>query len=137
MLFLSSSKRQLKYAAYKISARAAELGLQVKPNWQIHRISRLHPVDMMGYRFSPYCTTLRKRVFRLARRALLRVRRAFRRGWPIGRRRAARLSSYHGYTSSTDCKLFLHRVGASRLFSLAFNLIKSCSKHYTLKSPHP
>ena len=101
--------------------RAGELGLQVKPNWQVHRICQAHPVDMMGYRFSRGVTTLRKRIFKAARRVLIRARRACRRGLRMGAHRARKLASYHGYTCAVACEKFLRRVGAEITYRIAFN----------------
>lgn len=125
MLLIGPNKRQLRYAAFHLMERAGEMGLQVKPQWQVHRITKKHPIDMMGYRFSPYCTTLRKRIFKLARRPLLRARRAYRHGKRMGCRRAVRLASYHGYTARTACHDFLHRVGAVYIFKIAFTTISN------------
>lgn len=126
MLLVGTNKRQLRYAAFRLMERAGELGLQIKPNWQVHRITRQHPVDMMGFRFSHGLTTLRKRVFRAARRMLIRAQRACRAGrrW-MSPRRARRIASYHGYTCAVACRGFLQRVAAELSFNIAFN-----STHY-------
>lgn len=121
MLLLGRNKRQLRYAAFALMRRAGELGLQIKRNWQVHRVSREHPVDMMGYRFCHGVTTLRRRVFKAARRALLRVGRMIRRGGRIEVRLARRLASYQGYTASAACKRFLERMGAAFIYKRAFN----------------
>lgn len=121
MLLLGANKRQLRYAAFTIMQRAGDLGLQIKPAWQVHRISTLHPVDMMGFRFSHGLTTLRKHIFKSARRALIRARRRLKRGVQLTRRLAHSLASYHGYTCSTACVAFLRRVRAQISCQTAFN----------------
>ena len=121
MLLIGPNKRQLRYAAFRLMERAGELGLQVKPNWQVHRICQAHPVDMMGYRFSRGITTLRKRIFKAARRVLIRARRACCRGLRMGAHRARKLASYHGYTCAVACEKFLRRVGAEITYRIAFN----------------
>ncbi len=123
MLLLGSNKRQLRYAAFRLMEQAGELGLQVKPSWQVWRVEVRHPVDMMGFRFSAYRTTLRKRVFKAARRVLLRAARKLERGGYMGLRCAFRLASYNGYTAATDCHMFLERVGARFLYNKAFKKI--------------
>lgn len=104
-------------------AGLSELGLQVKPSWQVWEVEVRHPVDMMGFRFSAYRTTLRKRVFKAARRVLLRAARRLERGGYMGLRCAFRLASYNGYTAATDCHMFLERVGARFLYNKAFKKI--------------
>lgn len=125
MLLVGKNKRQLRYAACKLVERAGDLGLQVKTNWQVHKIQREHPVDMMGYRFSHGLTTLRKRVFKAARRVLLRAARQIRRGRGMGVQRARKLASYHGYTGSAACGGFMRRMGAGMIYKEAFNVIKN------------
>lgn len=121
MLLIGSNKRQLRYAACKLVTAAGDLGLQVKPNWQVHRVCKAHPVDMMGYRFCHGVTTLRKRIFKAARRVLIRARRALRKGWRMGPQRARKLASYHGYTCGVAVGKFLRRVGAAYTYKIAFN----------------
>lgn len=120
MLLLGSNKRQLRFAAQKLVTAAGELGLQIKPTWQVHRVSPGHPLDMMGYRFAQGVTTLRRRVFKAARRALLRGRRELRKTGEMCRKRARQLASYHGYMQGVACQSFAAGADAWRVFTIAF-----------------
>lgn len=120
MVLIGPNKRKLAAAARQVVEMVQAKGLDVKPGWQVHRITRQHPLDVMGVRFSPRVQTLRKRIFRRARRALLRVKRALR-----GRRRlthgmAMRTSAYHGWLVHSSCLAFRQRVGESASMKAIF-----------------
>lgn len=129
MLLFGTSKRGLKAAVQMLIERASELGLVIKSNWHVFKIERHRPVDTMGYRFSHNTATLRRRVFKLARRVLLRAKRRYRVQGRLGMRMARRLASYYGYFVSSACKSFLARIGACLTFQLAFKEIASYAKN--------
>lgn len=129
MLLLGTNKRGLKAAAQALTTRAEELGLEVKPEWHVFKITPQRPVDVMGFRFSHGMTTLRKRIFKAARRAILRAGRSYRKRGRIGLRMSCRLASYHGYMLTTACKCFLHRTGAHLIFQTAFKQTSSHAKN--------
>lgn len=121
MLFLGTNKRRLKSACKAIVAFIENtLRLKVKSDWQIHKISVNHPIDIMGFRFSHNLTTLRKRVFRLARRSILRAKRKVR-----SLKFCARLMSYKGYMDYTASKTVLYKLNAVKFFQKASNLISA------------
>ena len=119
MLFLGTNKRRLKSACKAIVAFIENtLHLKVKSDWQIHKISVNHPIDIMGFRFSHNLTTLRKRVFRLARRSIIRAKRKVR-----SLKFCVRLMSYKGYMDYTASKTVLYKLNAVKFFQKASNLI--------------
>ena len=121
MLFLGTNKRRLKKACKAIVTFIENtLHLKVKSDWQIHGISTDHPVDIMGFRFSHNITTLRKRVFRLARRSIIRAKRKVR-----SLKFCARLMSYKGYMDYTSSKTVLYKLNAVKFFQKASNLISA------------
>lgn len=124
LLLIGSNKRRLRKAVYAIIERI-ELtkGLQVKPNWFIRACSTERPIDIMGIRFSPRRQTLRKRIFRRARRAFLRLARFMRHHAKASRKLARRVASYNGWFSRTDCKNFLSRIRAAIVMKVASNII--------------
>lgn len=120
MLFIGANKRHITKAVESIIARAKEaLHLTIKPSWQVHKISQRHPVDMMGFRVSPGGTvTLRKHIFKKARRLMLKVKRG-----NFALRQALRLMSYRGYMLSTATKYVQRTLNAIKSFSRASNII--------------
>lgn len=121
MLFLGTNKRKLKAACKNIIKFVkTSLKLTVKSDWQIHEISFDHPVDIMGYRFTNAVTTVRKRVFRLARRMFIRASRGVH-----SVSFCRRLMSYKGYTDSSSSKTVLYKLNAVKFFQKASNLISA------------
>lgn len=121
MLFLGTNKRRLKSACKSIVEFIEHtLHLKVKSDWQIHKISLNHPIDIMGFRFSHNLTTLRKRVFRLARRSIIRAKRKVH-----SLKFCARLMSYKGHLDYTASKTVLYKLNAVKFFQKASNLISA------------
>ncbi len=137
MLLLGSNRRQLRFAVLTLIERAGELGLQIKRGWHVFQIEHKRPVDMMGYRFSQSRTTLRKRVFKSARRVIIRAKRRLRRGRGLSLPYAARLASFNGYTSSAACNRFLDQIGARKLYKAAFNHISKYNQNRWTKHDTP
>lgn len=98
MLLLGSNRRALRRACEDISLYARrELGLEVKVGWQVQEVTRRHPIDLMGYRYERSGrVSLRRRIYRFARRMVLRVKRA-----GVAGARWSRLASYKGYMERT------------------------------------
>ena len=73
----------------------------------------------MGFRFSRGRVTVRKRIFRRARRALMRIgaRIRSRRRVPVAL--AMRLLSYKGWLLFANCSRFLRRHNADFVFAVA------------------
>lgn len=121
MLLLGTNKRHLFRAANTLIRYAKNvLGLAVKPNWQVYRVTHEHPVDMMGYRFSHNRITIRKRVFKTLRRTLIRIK--YRSNLTL--HAARRMASYYGYLVNTDSKGFLKHQKACQILDKAFQYIK-------------
>lgn len=124
MLFVGPNKRQLTRAVISIIDRAKKvLHLTIKPDWQVHLASKRHPVDMMGFRVSPgKCVSLRKRIFKCARRILKRIGAVH---GHLSLRQALRVMSYKGYLTSTDTRTVQRRLHAIKFYSRAANTISS------------
>lgn len=67
--------------------------------------------------------TLRKRIFRRARRAFVRLARAIRQHRKASKKLARRVISYYGWLSQTDCKNFINRVRAACVMAVAARII--------------
>lgn len=124
LLLIGSNKRKLSKAVYAIIERI-ELtkGLQVKPNWFIRACSTERPIDIMGIRFSPRRQTIRKRIFRRARRAFLRLARFMRHHAKASIKLARRVVSYNGWFSRTNCKTFISRIRSAAVMKVAASII--------------
>lgn len=123
MTLIGSNRRKLAAAASKVQSMIEAKGLAVK-EWQVVRCSRNHPIDVMGVRFCAGSETLRKRIFRRARRSLIRAGRALR-----GRAKATscllyRCASYRGWLLRSDCSHFMRRMCADGIERRIFNQLK-------------
>ena len=108
----------------KAVERVVELGLSIKPGWRVFRVGRKNeaggqPVDMMGFRFFRNVVTVRRRIFRRGRRALLRVLRCVRERRQVPVSLARRCVTYKGYFDFSDCARFLAAVRARFVFRVA------------------
>lgn len=121
MLLTCTNKRYLKKLVQLLLKKAEELQLTIKNNWQIHEVCRQHPIDAMGYRFSNRLTTLRKRIFKAARRTLLRADKKIKQYHSLSEYIARRLASFNGYTGNTNCTYFLNNIHANSIYTIAFN----------------
>ncbi len=120
MHLLGRNKRQLRRAAETLIEMALERNLTVKPGWNVHKIDKQHPVDIVGYRFSQNCITIRKTTFAPLRARLLKAKRAKQKGKPTSLARSRALSSYHGYTKIACTRKFFERICAGALYQAAF-----------------
>lgn len=106
ILLMGNGKRDLAMACRMLEGRLSEMGLSLKP-WKVCRVGE-EPVDILGWRFLPGRTTIRKRLFRKIRRCFVRLSRS----GPIGSEWAGRAISYWGFIRWSDCIGFRRSVGA-------------------------
>lgn len=124
MLFLGPNKRELTKAIKSLVEFAKNnLKLTIKPNWQVHKVCRNTPIDIMGFRFDGKVVTLRKRIFRLARRIFLRIK--HRGSKYISIMQASRAASYWGYFKHTATKTVLSKLNAIKSFQRITSVISS------------
>lgn len=68
MVLLDTNKRRLRKAIVEIEKYLREIGLKLKPNYQVWKVHS-RPIDFVGFRFYKEKTLLRKKIFfRLCRR---------------------------------------------------------------------
>lgn len=119
MVFIGTNKKALRKAIIDIiSFTKEQLRLTIKPNWQVHLISKEHPVDIMGFRFSRTVTTLRKRIAKMAIRCLKRSKNNYH-----SLKFCQRLMSYKGYLMYTASKNLLKRYNAQEIYKKASHII--------------
>lgn len=121
ILLIGSDRRNLKMAARNlIQYVKAEIGLTIKPNWNIKNITD-EPIDMMGYVIhGDGHVTIRARIFLRTRRAFLR---ASRRTMTVDF--ARRLMAYYGYFVHTDSHDVKNRLNVSKIRRMARRLIRN------------
>lgn len=103
VLLLGSRKRDLEKAAKLAVEKAAQMGLEIKPNFQVQKIDC---IDMLGFKIYRTHTEIRGRTF-------LRVRRAFRKAAKhMTRAIAKKCLSYFGYLKHTNSKKLQRKLKA-------------------------
>ena len=120
MLLFSGNRRKLKCAVDSLIKYADDvLGLTIKPNWHIKKLTDCG-VDMMGYVVhSDGKITIRARNFIHARRLVLRYQRTGR----ISYKQAKRLVSYKGFFKYSNCREFSQRMNLPTVFRNAQSII--------------
>ena len=97
ILMIGSRKRDLEKAVKLAVKKATEMGLEIKPNYQIREITG-NFIDMLGFKICRTHTEIRGRIF-------LRVRRSFRKARKsLTFRTAKKCISYYGYLKHTDSR---------------------------------
>ena len=96
-MVLSSQKRDLKKEIKRVTATAKNMGLTIKPNYQVYTVDG-YCVDMLGYRVYRTHVEIRKAIFIRIRRAYKKFRKA-----PTVRM-ARKCISYYGYLKHSDSR---------------------------------
>lgn len=121
ILLIGSQKRDLKKAISAVIAKAAKMGLEIKPGYQIKEIGR-NAIDMMGFKICRTHAEIRGRIF-------LRIRRSFRRA---AKNPTIRISkkciSYYGFLKHTNSRRIEKRWKVRKLIKKCKGVIKNESK---------
>lgn len=98
MLLLGTDRRAMVAGVCGLVAMAADsLGLKVKSGWCVREMCGRYPVDLMGFRYDGGKVSLRRRIYKYARRMLLRAKRS----GAVALKASCRLVSYKGYMERT------------------------------------
>lgn len=121
ILLIGSQKRDMNKAVKQVIMKSKEMGLEIKPNYQIKPIDG-NCIDMMGFKIYRTHTEIRGRIF-------LRVRRSFR----IARnhitiRTAKKCISYYGYLKHTNSKRIIRRWKVRKIIRKCKEVIRNESK---------
>lgn len=123
ILMIGSQRRDMEKAVKQVIKKAEEIGLEIKPNYQLKTING-NCIDMMGFKIYRTHTEIRGRVF-------LRVRRSFRRARKqITFRIAKKCISYYGYLKHTNSKRFQRKWKVRKTIKKCKGVIKNESKIY-------
>ena len=123
ILLIGQRKRDLEKAAKLTVRKASEMGLEIKPNYQVRQIDG-NCIDMLGFKIYRTHTEIRGRTF-------LRVRRSFRRA----RKRltegvARKCLSYYGYLKHTNSRRFQRKWKVRRTIKKCKGVKRNQSKIY-------
>ena len=123
ILLIGSRKRNLEKAVNLTAQKASEMGLQIKPNYQVKQIDG-NNIDMLGYKIYRTHTEIRGRTY-------LRVRRAFHRASRcLTEVLARKCLSYNGYLKHTNSKRMQKKLKTAEILQRCKELMKNESKIY-------
>ena len=123
ILLIGSRKRNLEKAVNLTVQKASEMGLQIKPNYQVKQIDG-NNIDMLGYKIYRTHTEIRGRTY-------LRVRRVFRRvSRCLTEVLARKCLSYNGYLKHTNSKRMQKKLKTAEILQRCKELMKNESKIY-------
>lgn len=123
ILMIGSRKRDLEKAVKLTVNKATEMGLEIKPNYQVKQIDG-NNIDMLGYKIYRTHTEIRGRTY-------LRVRRAFRRASRcLTEVLARKCLSYYGYLKHTNSRRFQRKWKVRRTIKKCKGVIRNESKIY-------
>lgn len=123
ILIIGSRRRDLEKAIRLIIQKADELGLIIKPNYQVSKIDG-NCIDMMGYKIYRTHTEIRGRIF-------IRIRRAFRKAKSgITIRIAKKCLSYYGYLKHTNSRRIVRKWKVKKILRKCKEVMRDESKIY-------
>lgn len=124
ILMIGSRKRDMEKAVRLTVGKATEMGLEIKPTYQVRQIDG-NCIDMLGYKIYRTHTEIRGRTY-------LRVRRSFRRARKnITLRIAKKCLSYYGYLKHTNSKRFQRKWKVRRTIKKCKGVIRNESKIFS------
>lgn len=138
IILVGSNKRDLHRAVEWTIGKAAELGLTIKKNWRVVRVSGGGAggqlIDTMGFRIGRGYVTVRRRVFLRARRVIMRAWQRIKTGRRVAVSQARKIISYAGYFKySSSCK-FSIRYHLPDVLEGAKNSISNHDKNHEKQS---
>ena len=123
ILIIGSRRRDMEKSVRLIVQKASELGLKIKPNYQVSKIDGAG-IDMMGYKIYRTHTEIRGGIF-------LRIRRAFRRAKSnLTKRIAKKCLSYYGCLKHTDSRRIERKWKVKKIIKKCKEVIRNESKIY-------
>jgi len=109
LLLIGKSLSDLKMAARRLMKFISdELHVKVKDSYQFIDLDTGY-IDMMGYKVSRKCMTIRSRIFKRARRAIVSVVRFIHEEKPIPLKLAQRTVSLYGWIKNSNSRRFSRR----------------------------
>lgn len=123
IVMLSSNRRKLMKAQKSLAYELAKEGVEMKSNWCVFQTSK-RDIDFVGFRLHGNGRlSIRKRVWRMARRTILRIKHH-----GIGLKRARRLISYNGWIRSTNSHIIKERYLPLVSWNKATSLVSQSSR---------
>lgn len=128
-LLTGSSKKDLRKAMKMLIKYIDDfLGLEVKPDWKVCKISDTEPIDMMGFVFRKDRTTIRAKIFLKTRRYFLQAKKLLKQGLAIPKLLAHRCVSGYGWYKHTDSYTIRTKLDIDKIHSICNRMISYYTK---------
>lgn len=128
-LLTGSSKKDLRKAMKMLIKYIDDfLGLEVKPDWKVCKISDTEPIDMMGFVFRKDRTTIRAKIFLKTRRYFLQAKKLLKQGLAISKLLAHRCVSGYGWYKHTDSYTIRTKLDIDKIHSICNRMISYYTK---------
>lgn len=128
-LLTGSSKKDLRKAMKMLIKYINDfLGLEVKPDWKVCKISDTEPIDMMGFVFRKDRTTIRAKIFLKTRRYFLQAKKLLKQGLAIPKLLAHRCVSGYGWYKHTDSYTIRTKLDIDKIHSICNRMISYYTK---------
>lgn len=121
-LFGSNSRDLIKATEFAIYYLQSKKGLDIKPTWQLINFE-YEFIDMMGFRISRNCVTIRRRTFKKLNRAYIRFKHD-----PHNVAIAKRIISYGGFLKYSDSYKYCHKLNTYALDKCARKVVSKYEK---------
>lgn len=122
ILLLGTSASDIAKAVKLVIQKAGEMGLSIKPDWRVFKLSGNQFVDMMGAKIYRDHITIRKYVFKRIRQAFMRARRQ------MTAKLASKCCSYWGLLKHTDSFKFRKKYKVRQILNKARRAVSHESK---------
>lgn len=128
-LLTSSSKKDLRKSMKMLIKYINEfLGLDVKPDWKICKLSNKEPIDMMGFVFTKSKTTIRAKIFIKTRRYFLKAAKLIKQNKPIPLLLAYQCISAYGWYKNTDSYMIRQKLNLGEIHKKCKQTISNYAK---------
>lgn len=131
---VGTSKKDLHAAVKLTRQKAAAMGLLIKSTWRVLRVressGRGVVLDAMGFKISRDSVTVRRRVFRRARRTVLRITRRAAQGRLPALTQARNLISYAGFFKHSNSGYFSRKYNLPAAVAAAKQTISNHDKKH-------
>lgn len=121
ILLIGSQRRDMENAVKYVIKKSEEMGLEIKPNYQLKPIDG-NCIDMMGFKIYRTHTEIRGRIFLCVRRSFRIARKH------VTIRAAKKCISYYGYLKHTNSKRIIRKWKARNVIKKCKEVIRNESK---------
>lgn len=128
-ILTSNNKKYLKMAMKLIIKYLKDfLSLTVKPNWKLCIFSDAEPIDMMGFVFRKFKTTIREKIFIKTRKKFLKFKKLSKSNKTIPIKLAYQIISAFGWYKHTDSFMIRVKLNIDKILKISKRIVSLFSR---------